>query len=96
MLRLTNEALCKYWTSLVSQTYVPTLPSWEESSRPPAPSRNLPFWDDSGLNVRYLRIFQVDHTFYKLDVKVLAAINDIRCALLLSTIFIVSLDPLMF
>ena len=56
------------------------LPFWEESSRPCGPSWNLPFWDDSGLNVRYLWIFQVDHTFYKLDVKILAAINDIRCA----------------
>ena len=33
--------------------------------------------------------FQVDHTFYKLDVKNLAASNQVR-ALLLATIFIMS------
>ena len=60
-------------------TYVPTLPFWEDSTRPPGPSRNLPFWDDPVLNVKYLWIFQVDHTFYKLDVKILAANNEIRC-----------------
>ena len=56
------------------------LPFREESSGPCGPSWNLTFWDDSGLNVRYLWIVRVDHTFYKLDVKILAAINDIRCA----------------
>ena len=37
----------------------------------------FPFWDDSGWNVRYLRIFQVDYTFYKLDAKILAPNNEI-------------------
>ena len=55
------------------------LPCWEDSSRPPSPSWNPSLWDDPGLNVRYLWIFQVDHTFYKLDVKILAANNEIRC-----------------
>ena len=41
--------------------------------------KNLPFWDDSGLNARYLWIFQVDHTFYKIYMKILAASNEIRC-----------------
>ena len=40
---------------------------------------NLPFWDDPGLNVRYLWILQVHHTFYKLDVKILDPSNEIRC-----------------
>ena len=44
------------------------------------------------MNVRYLLIFQVDHTFYKLNVKMLATSNEIRCvhALLLATIFIIT------
>ena len=40
------------------------------------------WWDDwwSWLgNVRYLWIFQVDHIFYKLDVKILTNNNKIRC-----------------
>ena len=46
------------------------------------------FWDDPGLNVRYIWIFLVDHTFYKLDVKILATSNNIRVhVLLLATIF---------
>ena len=30
-------------------------------------------------NIYYLWIFQVDHTFYKLDLKIWAANNEIRC-----------------
>ena len=37
----------------------------------------IPFHSD--LYVGYLWIFQVDHTFYKLDVKIFAANNEIRC-----------------
>ena len=48
------------------------LPFWEDSSCPPVSSWNLLFWDDLGLIVWYWLIFQVDHTFYKLDVKILA------------------------
>ena len=55
------------------------LPFWEDSSCPPGCSSNLPFWEDRGLNVRYLRIFQIKHIFYKLDVKIVAANNEIRC-----------------
>ena len=55
------------------------LPFWKDTSHPPGPSWNLPFWDDPGLNVRYLWIFQVDHTFYKLDMEILTANNEIRC-----------------
>ena len=40
---------------------------------------NLPFWDHPDLNVRSLWILQVDHTSYKLDVKILAASNETRC-----------------
>ena len=42
---------------------------------------NLPFWDHPGLDVRYLWIFQVDHTFYELDLKILATSNEIRYVL---------------
>ena len=70
--------ICKA-TCSVNVTYIPTLPFWTVGSRPPGPSWNLPFWDDPGLNVRYLRIFQVDHTFYKLDMEILTANNEIRC-----------------
>ena len=52
---------------------------WEDSSRSPVSSSNVPFWDYPCLNVRSLWVFQVDHTFYKLDVKILAASNEIRC-----------------
>ena len=55
------------------------LPLSEGSARPPVYYWNLTFWDDPGLNVRYLWIFQVDHIFYKLDVKILATSNEIRC-----------------
>ena len=54
-------------------------PFWKDTSRPPGPSWNLPLWDNPGLNFRYLWIFQVDTLFYKLDVKILAAKNEIRC-----------------
>ena len=47
--------------------------------RPPVSSWNLLFWDDPGLNVKHLWIFQVDHTFYKLHVKILATSNKITC-----------------
>ena len=43
----------------------------------PGPSWNL-IWDDPVLNVIYLWIFYVDHTIYKLDVKILAANNEIK------------------
>ena len=56
---------------------------WEDSSPPPCLSWNLSFYDemidDPGWNVRYLWIFQVDHIFYKLDVKILTNNNKIRC-----------------
>ena len=52
---------------------------WECNSCPPISSRNLPFWDDPGLNVRSLRVFQVDPTFYRLAVKILAANDEISC-----------------
>ena len=54
------------------------LPFWEDRSCAPGPSWNL-FWDDPGLNVRYLWIFQFDHIFYKLGVKIFATNNEIRC-----------------
>ena len=54
------------------------LPFWEDSSRPPVSHWSIPFWDDPGLLVRYLWIFQIYHTFYKLDVKILAAINEFK------------------
>ena len=63
------------------------LPIWEDSSRPPVSHWNLLFWDDSALLVRYSWIFHVYHTFYKLEVKILAAINEIqsvRCSWSLS------------
>ena len=47
------------------------------TSRPPVYFWNLPIWDDPGLNVRYLWILQVHHTFYKFDVKILAPSNEI-------------------
>ena len=56
-----------------------SLPLWDDSSLPPISSWNLPFWDDPGMNVKYLWIFQVDHTFYKFDVKSLSPCNKIRC-----------------
>ena len=71
--------------SSVSYDYFPALVLngrllfWEGSSHPPVSSRNLPFWDYSGLNVRSLWIFQVDHIFYKLNEKIVAASNEIRC-----------------
>ena len=52
---------------------------WEGNSRPPVSSWNLPFWDDPWLNIRCLWIFQVGHTFYKLEVKMLATSNKMRC-----------------
>lgn len=67
--------------------YVSTLPFWMDSSRPPVSSWNLPFWNYPGLNLRSSWILQVDHNFYKLDIKILAASNKIRsvhCPTLLS------------
>ena len=81
-------------TVLYSCAYVPTLPFWEDSSLPPVSHWNLPFWDDPGLLVRYLWIFQVYHTFYKLEVKILAAFNEIKsvhCSWSLSSPW--ALDP---
>ena len=52
--------------------------------------QKLPFWDDPGFNVRSLRVFQVDPTFCKLAVKILAACNEIHCVSLSTTIFIMS------
>ena len=59
----------------MNTAYVPTLVFWEDSSRPRVSHWNLPFWDDPGLLVWYLWIFQVYRTFYKLDVKILAPVN---------------------
>ena len=64
---------------VVYLAYVPTLLFWTGVSCPPCPSGNLLFWEDPDLNIKYLWIFQVNHTFYKLDVKILAANNKIRC-----------------
>ena len=64
------------------------LPLWEHSCSPPVSHWHIPFWDDPGLLVKYLWILQVYHTFYKLDVKILAAINEIksmRCSWSLSS-----------
>ena len=55
------------------------LPFWEDNSHHPVSLLNLPFWDDPGLDIRYLWIFQVDHSFYKLHLKFLATSNKIRC-----------------
>ena len=55
------------------------LPSWMDSFRPAVSTWNLPFWDDAGLHIKYLSFFQVDHSFYKLDVKFLFTRNKIRC-----------------
>ena len=63
-------------------SYVPTLPVWEDNPRPPGLFWNIPSWDDTDSNVGNLRVFQADHTFYKLDVKILPANNKItyvRC-----------------
>ena len=57
---------------------------WEDGSRPSGPFWNLPFWDDPDLNVRYLWVFQVDHSFYIFNVKILAANNGISCVYCLS------------
>ena len=43
---------------------------WKDSSCPPVFSSNVSFWDYPGLNVRSLWIFQVDDSFYKLDIKI--------------------------
>ena len=73
------------FTDTDDSPYVSTLPFWTGVCcfQRAAPSSRLllkiPFWDDPGLNVRYLWIFQVDHIFYKLDVKILATSNEIRC-----------------
>ena len=64
------------------------LPFWEDSSRRLVSYWNRSFWDEPGLLVRYLWIFQVHNTFYKFDVKILAPINKIkrvRCSWLLSS-----------
>ena len=61
---------CKSFT-LYPPSYVSTLQFWMSGSRfqkvasslPFVYSWNLPLWDDPGLDVRYLWIFQVDHTF---------------------------------
>ena len=52
---------------------------WEDISHPSSPFWNLPIWDDPDLNVKHLWVFQIDHIFYKLDVKILAANNKIKC-----------------
>ena len=52
------------------------LPFWEDNPRLPVSSENLPSWDHP---VRYLWIFQGDHTFYKLYLKFLAISNIIWC-----------------
>ena len=62
----------------IHSAYAPTLPFWKDSSRSPVSSLNLSFWDYPALNVKSLWIFQVHHTFYKLDVKILADSNEIR------------------
>ena len=65
-------------------------PDWEGSSRPPVSFWNLPFWVDpcmaylsrswSLLECQiFMNFSQVDHTFYKFEVKPLAASNEIRC-----------------
>ena len=46
--------------------------SREDSSNHSATTWNLPFWDDTAFNFRYLWVFQVNHTFYKLDMEILA------------------------
>ena len=66
----------------------------EDNSRPTVPSWNLPFWGEPDLNVRYLWIFQVDHTFYKLNVKILATRNKISCSWLSSSWWTVSTKAL--
>ena len=48
---------------------------WEENSLPPVSSWNLSFRDDPSLNVRYLWIFHVIDTFYKLDVNILVIVT---------------------
>lgn len=53
---------------------------WEDSSRIPISSWNLPFWDEPSLNIRCLWILRVNHTFYKLDGNILTASNEIGCA----------------
>ena len=76
------KEVCGFFIHICSNSPVLNgrLPFWEDSSRPPVSSWNLPFWDNAGLNVRFLWIFQVSHTFYKFDIKILAASNDISCA----------------
>ena len=78
-----NESLKQY--SYINESYVPTLLFWMGGSHLERgqlvhlnPSWNLLFCDNPGLNVRYLWTFQVENTFYKLDVKFLAAKNEIR------------------
>ena len=67
------------YISFNSTVFNGRLPFWEDGSRPSDPFSNLPFWDDPDLNVRYLWVFQVDQTFYKLDMKIVAPDNEIRC-----------------
>ena len=62
----------------IHSAYVPTLPFCKDGSRSPVSPSNVSFCDYPGLNVRLLWTFQVDHTFYKLDVKIVAASNEIR------------------
>ena len=76
------KEVCGFFIHICSNSPVLNgrLPFWEDSSRPPVSSWNLPFWDNAGLNVRFLWIFQVNHTFNKLDIKILAASNEISFA----------------
>ena len=55
------------------------LPFWQNSSCNPVSSWYLPFLGAPGLNVRFLKTLQVDHPFYKYEVKILAATNEVRC-----------------
>ena len=56
------------------------LAGWKSNSRSPVSSWNFPFWDDPRFNFRYLWTFQVNHTFNKLDLKILATRNKISCS----------------
>ena len=54
------------------------LPCWEENSCSPVSTWKLSFWDNPGFHTSISEFFQVNHTFWKLDMKVLVTSNKRR------------------
>ena len=71
-----KKNISEWWFMCIFRGYIPFL---EDSYLPPIFSWNPLFWNETELNVRSLWTFLVNHTFYKLNVKILAASNEIRC-----------------